>query len=148
MAPNPAVLAGCQPQTGREEPEMDKERYERGLKMRKEVMGEDYVSRVMENAGEFGKEFQEYVTEMAWGGAWGREDGLSKRERSILNLGMLAAMGKSQEFAGHFRGAMRNGLTLKDLNEVLLQISLYCGFPAGVESFRIAKQVLDEQPSS
>ena len=101
---------------------MDKQRYERGLAMRKEVMGEDYVTRVMENAGEFGKEFQEYVTEMAWGGAWGRENGLSKRERSILNLGMLAAMGKSQEFAGHFKGAMRKGLSLEDLNEVLLQI--------------------------
>ena len=128
---------------------MDKERYERGLRMRKEVMGEDYVSRVMENAGEFGKGVPG-IRHRKWRGVepGGREDGLSKRERSILNLGMLAAMGKSQEFAGHFRGAMRNGLTLKDLNEVLLQISLYCGFPAGVESFRIAKQVLDEQSSS
>lgn len=123
---------------------MDKERYERGLKMRKEVMGEDYVSQVMENSGEFGKEFQEYVTEMAWGGAWGRKDGLSKRERSILNLGMLAAMGKSTEFGSHFKGAIQNGLSLKDLNEVLLQISLYCGFPTGVESYRIAKKILDE----
>ena len=125
---------------------MDKERYELGLKKRKEVMGEDYVNRAMENAGDFGREFQEYVTEMAWGGAWGR-DGLSKRERSILNLGMLAAMGKSPEFASHFRGAMRNGLSHDELNEVLLQIALYCGFPTGVESFRIAKQVLDEQQS-
>ena len=123
---------------------MDKERYERGLEMRKAVMGEEYVSRVMDDASEFEKEFQEYVTEMAGGGAWGREGGLSRRERSILNLGMLAAMGKSQEFAGHFRGAMRNGLTLDDLNEVLLQISLYCGFPTGVESYRIARRVLDE----
>ena len=65
----------------------------------------------------------------------------------ILNLGMLAAMGRSQEFAGHFKGAMRNGLSLEDLNEVLLQISLYCGFPTGVDSFRIAKQVLDDQKS-
>ena len=127
---------------------MDKERYERGLKMRKEVMGDDYVNRVMDDAGDFGKEFQEYVTEMAWGGAWGRGNGLSKRERSILNLGMLAAMGKSPEFASHFKGAMRNGLSLEDLNEVLLQISLYCGFPTGVESFRIAKQVLDDQKTS
>lgn len=125
---------------------MDEKRYKRGLAMRKAVMGEEYVSRAMENAGDFGKEFQEYVTEMAWGGAWGREGGLSRRERSILNLGMLAAMGKSEEFAGHFRGAMRNGLTLEDLNEVLLQISLYCGFPTGVESYRIARRVLDEQP--
>ena len=125
---------------------MDEKRYERGLAMRKAVMGEEYVSRAMENAGDFGEEFQKYVTEMAWGGAWGREDGLSRRERSILNLGMLAAMGKSEEFAGHFRGAMRNGLTLEDLNEVLLQISLYCGFPTGVESYRIARRVLDEQP--
>lgn len=125
---------------------MDKERYELGLKMRKEVMGDEHVDRAMKNAGDFGREFQEFVTEMAWGGVWGR-DGLSKRERSILNLGMLAAMGKSPEFAGHFRGAMRNGLSLEELNEVLLQIALYCGFPTGVESFRIANQVLDDQQS-
>jgi 4-carboxymuconolactone decarboxylase len=123
---------------------MDKERFERGLKMRKEVMGEAYVDALMDGADDFNRDFQEYVTEMAWGGAWGR-GGLAKRDRSILNLGMLAALGRSHEFELHFRGALRNGLSLDELKEVLLQISLYCGFPAGVESFRIARKVLAEE---
>ena len=122
---------------------MDKERYERGLAVRKEVLGADYVERALAGADDFNAEFQEMVTEYCWGGSWGRGV-LAKQQRSILNLGMLAALGRSQEFGLHFRGALRNGLSLDELKEVLLQITVYCGAPAGVESFRIARAVIAE----
>lgn len=123
---------------------MDKERYEIGLKMRKEVLGAEYVENSLKNADDFNREFQEMVTEYCWGGTWGRGV-LDKQRRSILNLGMLAALGRMHEFELHFRGAIRNGLSLEELKEVLLQIAVYCGVPAGVEAFRVARKVVDEQ---
>jgi 4-carboxymuconolactone decarboxylase len=123
---------------------MDKQRYEAGLKVRKEVLGAEYVENSLKNADDFNREFQEMVTEYCWGGTWGRGI-LDKQRRSILNLGMLAALGRMHEFELHFRGAIRNGLSLDELKEVLLQIAVYCGVPAGVESFRVARKVVDEQ---
>ncbi len=123
---------------------MDKERFEKGLEMRKQVLGAEYVEKSMKGADNFNREFQELVTEYAWGLCWGN-DALSKKERSILNLGMLAALGRMHEFELHFKGAIRNGLTAEQLKEVLTQIAVYCGIPAGVESFRIGRKVLDEQ---
>lgn len=123
---------------------MDKQRFDRGLKMRKEVLGAEYVEKSLKGADEFNREFQELVTEFAWGQCWG-SDVLSKMERSILNLGMLAASGRMHEFELHFRGAVTNGLTRDQLKDVLIQIAVYCGIPAGVECFRIARRVLDEQ---
>ncbi len=123
---------------------MDKERFEKGLEMRKQVLGAEYVEKSMKGANNFNREFQELVTEYAWGLCWGN-DALSKKERSILNLGMLAALGRMHEFELHFKGAIRNGLTAEQLKEVLTQIAVYCGIPAGVESFRIGRKVLDEQ---
>ena len=123
---------------------MDKQRYEAGLKMRKEVLGAEYVENSLKNADDFNREFQEMVTEYCWGGTWGRGV-LDKQRRSILNLGMLAALGRMHEFELHFRGAIRNGLSLDELKEVLLQIAVYCGVPAGVEAFRVARKVVDEQ---
>ena len=122
---------------------MDKQVYEAGLAMRKQVLGEDYVERSLKSADDFNREFQDMVTEYCWGATWGRGV-IEKRERSILNLGMLAALGRSHEFGLHFRGAIRNGLSLEELKEVLLQIAVYCGIPAGVESFRIARTVIAE----
>jgi len=122
---------------------MDKQVFEAGLAVRKEVLGEDYVKRSLESADDFNREFQEMVTEYCWGATWGRGV-LEKRQRSILNLGMLAALGRSHEFGLHFRGALRNGLSLDELKEVLLQIAVYCGIPAGVESFRVARSVIAE----
>jgi 4-carboxymuconolactone decarboxylase len=122
---------------------MDKERYEKGLAARTEVLGAEFVERSLKGADDFNAEFQEMVTEYCWGGTWGRGL-LEKRDRSILNLGMLAALGRSHEFGLHFRGAIRNGLSLDELKEVLLQITVYCGAPAGVESFRIARTVIAE----
>lgn len=120
-----------------------KERYELGLKIRKEVLGEAHVQRSMANADDFSKPFQEIVTEYGWGGSWGRGV-LAKRERSILNLGMLGAMGRHNEFKVHVKGALNNGVTPEELREVLIQIAVYCGLPAGLEVFRLAREVMDE----
>ncbi len=123
---------------------MDKNRFDKGLEMRKQVLGAEYVEKAMRGANDFNREFQELVTEYCWGVCWG-SDVLSKKERSILNLGMLAALGRMHEFELHFKGAVRNGLTAEQLKEVLTQIAVYCGIPAGVETFRIGRKVLEEQ---
>jgi 4-carboxymuconolactone decarboxylase len=122
------------------ENDMDKELMEAGLKVRREVLGDEYVDRSMKNADEFSKPFQEVVSEYCWGLAW-TDETLSRRERSILNLGMIAALGKPHEFELHLRGAMRNGLTKEELRAVMIHIAVYCGIPVGVDCFRIAKQV-------
>jgi 4-carboxymuconolactone decarboxylase len=115
-----------------------------GLKVRREVLGDAYVDRSMKNADEFNKSFQEVVSEYCWGLCWSDET-LTRRERSILNLGMIAALGKMQEFELHFRGALRNGLTRDELRAVLMQIAVYCGIPVGVDCFRAAKKVISEE---
>ena len=122
---------------------MPSEQIERGLEIRKEVLGEEYVDRAMANVDDFNRDFQTLLNEYCWGGVWARE-GLSRRQRSLNNLCMLAALGRSEEFALHFRGAVRNGCTREELRETLLQIAVYCGMPAAVESFRIARRILAE----
>ena len=122
---------------------MDKQLMEAGLKARREVLGDEYVDRAMKNADEFNKPFQEIVSEYCWGLCW-TDETLSRRERSILNLGMIAALGKMHEFELHLRGAIRNGLTKEELRSVLIQIAVYCGIPVGVDCFRVAKQVIGE----
>ncbi|MGE5525269.1 MAG: carboxymuconolactone decarboxylase family protein [Rhodospirillaceae bacterium] len=123
---------------------MDKKLLENGLKVRREVLGDDYVDRSMKNADAFNKPFQEIVSEYCWGLCW-TDETLTRRERSILNLGMIAALGKMHEFELHFRGALRNGLTPEELRAVLIQIAVYCGIPVGVDCFRTAKKVLAEE---
>jgi 4-carboxymuconolactone decarboxylase len=123
---------------------MDKERYEKGLAARRAVLGTEYVDRALKNVGDFDRQFQNLVTEAAWGECWG-DPTLERKERSILNLGMLAALGRMHEFELHFRGALKNGLTQEQLRAVLIQIAVYCGIPAGVECFRVAKKVLEEK---
>jgi len=122
---------------------MDKKLMDAGLKVRREVLGDEYVDRSMKNADEFNKPFQEIVSEYCWGVAW-TDETLSRRERSILNLGMTAATGRMQEFELHFRGAKRNGLTDDELRAVLIQIAIYCGIPVGVDCFRSARKVFAE----
>ncbi len=122
---------------------MDKALYETGLAIRKQVLGDEYVDRAIENATDFNRHFQEVVTEYCWGGVWGSPT-LSHKQRSMLNLGMLAALNRQQEFELHFRGAIKNGCSLEELRDVLEQITIYCGVPAGVEAFRIARRVLDD----
>ncbi|MEK7876741.1 MAG: carboxymuconolactone decarboxylase family protein [Pseudomonadota bacterium] len=122
---------------------MDKKLMEAGLSARREVLGDEYVDRAMKNADAFNKPFQEIVSEYCWGLCW-TDETLTRRERSILNLGMIAALGKMHEFELHLRGAIRNGLTPEELRAVLIQIAVYCGIPVGVDCFRTAKQVLGE----
>lgn len=123
---------------------MSRERFEAGLAARREVLGEEYVDRALAGADSFNREFQELTTEFCWGGTWARGV-LERKTRSMLNLGMLSALNRPHEFKLHFRGALTNGCTLDELKEVLLQITVYCGIPAGVEAFRLAREVLDEQ---
>ena len=123
---------------------MASELYDKGMKIRREVMGDDYVDRALASVDDFNREFQQMVTEHAWGAIWSRP-GLSKKQRSLINLSMLAALNRPEEFELHFRGALKNGCTLDELKETLLQIAVYCGMPAGVSAFRIARKVLDER---
>ena len=122
---------------------MDQQLHDQGLKNRKEVLGTEHVEQTLSQADDFNAELQEVLNEYCWGKIWSGK-GLERRQRSILNLGMLAALGRSHEFKLHFRGALNNGVTLSELKDVLLQITGYCGFPAGVESFRLAREVLNE----
>jgi 4-carboxymuconolactone decarboxylase len=123
---------------------MSTERFEAGLAIRREVLGAEYVERALAGADSFNRDFQELATEFCWGGTWARGV-LDRKTRSILNLGMLSALNRPEEFKLHFRGALTNGCTLDELREVLLQIAVYCGIPAGVEGFRLAREVLREQ---
>ena len=123
---------------------MSRERFEAGLAVRREVLGAEYVDRALAGADSFNREFQELATEFCWGGTWARGV-LERKTRSMLNLCMLSALNRPHEFKLHFRGALTNGCTLDELKEVLLQITVYCGIPAGVEAFRLAREVLDEQ---
>ncbi len=122
---------------------MDTERFESGLAARKSVLGEDYVNKALEGADDFNRDFQELITEYCWGTCWG-DDTLDKRQRSLLNLGMIAALNRMHEWELHFRGAIANGLTRDELKAILTQIAVYCGIPTGVECFRIARKVLAE----
>ncbi len=122
---------------------MDTERFESGLAARKSVLGDDYVNRALEGADDFNRDFQELITEYCWGTCWG-DDTLDKRQRSLLNLGMIAALNRMHEWELHFRGAIVNGLTRDELKAILTQIAVYCGIPTGVECFRIARKVLAE----
>ena len=117
------------------------EKFERGLKTRRAVVGDAYVDRGLAVADDFTWPMQVLVTENCWEDIWNRP-GFDRRSRSILNLGMIACLGKMHEFEAHFRGAMRNGLTPKELAAILTQIAVYCGFPVAVDCFRVAKQIL------
>lgn len=122
---------------------MDKSRYDAGLAVRRDVLGEEYVDRAIESADTFARPFQDLVTEYCWGVCWA-DDTLDRRQRSLLNLGMLAALGRMPEFELHVRAALKNGLGKDELRAALIQIAVYCGIPAGVEVFRIANRVLRE----
>jgi 4-carboxymuconolactone decarboxylase len=116
---------------------------ERGLAIRREVLGEKYVDVAMNNATDFNRPLQELLNEFCWGAGWGRE-GLTRKERSMINLAMLTALGRTHEVETHVRGALNNGLTQQQIAEVLLQTAIYCGVPAAVDSFRAASKVIAE----
>ena len=122
---------------------MDKARFEKGLAVRSDVLGADYVKNTMENASEFSRDFQELLTEYCWGAAWG-DDTLDRKTRSMLNVTMIAALNRMHEWELHFRGAMVNGVSRDELKAILNQIAIYCGVPVAVECHRIAKKVFAE----
>ena len=118
-------------------------RLERGLKLRRRSLGDGYVDNALAAATDFTRPIQEYVTETCWGDIWSRP-GLDLRTRSLVNLGMLTALNRMTEFGVHVRGAVRNGCTESEIQEVLLQTAAYCGAPAAIEAFRVAEKVLHE----
>lgn len=120
-----------------------KELAEIGLKNRREVLGDFYVDKALNNITDFNRPLQELLNEYCWGACWGRE-GLTRKERSMVVLGILTALGKSEEVATHVRGALNNGLTQEQIAEVFLQAAIYCGVPAAVDSFRSANPVISE----
>jgi 4-carboxymuconolactone decarboxylase len=122
---------------------MDKETYETGLKIRSEVLGKEYVEISMKSADDFNKPFQEFVTEYCWGAGWGRP-GLSRKERSMLNLAMISILNRPHELKLHIRGALTNGLTKDQIREIFMQVAIYAGVPAGVDAFRQAREVFAE----
>jgi 4-carboxymuconolactone decarboxylase len=120
---------------------VDRQRFEEGLEVRKEVLGADHVERSLAKVTDFSRPVQELVTEYCWGEVWAR-DGLPRKTRSLLNLVMLTAMNRMHELAVHVRGAVRNGCTEAEIQEALLQTAIYCGVPAALESFRVAEKAL------
>jgi 4-carboxymuconolactone decarboxylase len=122
---------------------MDKATFERGLEIRKSVLGEEYVENSLKNADDFSRPMQELSTEYCWGWCWGRE-GLSRKTRSIVNLAMISALNRPHELKLHVKGALRNGVTRDEIREILLQVAIYCGIPAGMDAFRIAREAFAE----
>jgi 4-carboxymuconolactone decarboxylase len=120
-----------------------KETYEDGLAIRREVLGTEHVNRSLEQSSEFARPIQELVTEYCWGTVWSRE-GLDKKTRSMINIAMLTAMNRSHELSVHIKGALHNGVTESEIQEILLQCAIYVGVPAALESFRITENAINE----
>jgi len=121
---------------------MSDQQFDNGLAMRKQVMGEDFVARAFEGVTDFTAPIQQHITRNAWGDVWQR-DGLDLKTRSLVTVGMLTALGKQHELKGHVRGALNNGATVKEIQEVLLHAAIYCGVPSSVEAFRTASEVVN-----
>lgn len=124
-------------------PEFQGEQFQMGLKVRREVLGEDYVNKSVDAATHVTAPLQKLVTEYCWGEVWTRP-GLDRRARSILNLGMLAALNRENELALHMRGAINNGVTREEIIEIVLQIAIYCGVPASLEAQKAATKLFAE----
>lgn len=118
------------------------DKFKRGLQVRREVLGDEYVRKALDSATDYNWPMQEFVTEYCWDEIWNRP-GLSRKDRSLLNLGMISALGRTNELKAHVRGAINNGWTKNELREVFLQVAVYCGVPAGIDSFRVAQDVID-----
>jgi len=119
-------------------------RHDDGMEVRREVLGDEHVDRAVAGTTDFTRDFQELITEYAWGTIWTRP-GLDRRSRSLITLTALVARGHHDELAMHVRAALRNGLTVEEIKETLLQTAIYCGVPDANTAFRIAQRVLDEE---
>ena len=122
---------------------MDQKMHDKGLAVRKAVMGEAYVSNALKNVDDFNKPFQELLNEYCWGSVWGREE-LPRKTRSMLNIAMISILNRPHELRAHLRGALTNGVTRDEIREILMQVAIYGGMPAGVDSFRIAREFFAE----
>lgn len=122
-------------------------KYEKGLSIRREVLGDAYVDQAIKAATDFTKPLQDLVTENCWGELWTRE-AISKKTRSLVTIATLAALKAPEEIKLHVRGALRNGCTVAEIQEVLLQVTVYCGVPAGIDAFRAAKEVIEDWEAS
>lgn len=122
---------------------MSKDVFDKGFEIRKSVLGADFVEKSFAGADDFNRPLQELVTEYCWGAVWGR-DTLDKKTRSMLNLAMLASLNRPHELKMHVKGALRNGVTKDEIREVLLQVVIYAGVPAGVDAFRNAREAMQE----
>ncbi|HET7742379.1 MAG TPA: carboxymuconolactone decarboxylase family protein [Mycobacterium sp.] len=122
---------------------MDQKTYDKGREIRTAVLGEAHVAKATANADEFSKPLQDLLTEYCWGAVWGR-DGLELKTRSMLNLAMIAVLNRPHELRTHIRGALNNGVTREEIREVFLQVGVYAGAPAAVDSFRLAREVFAE----
>ena len=122
---------------------MDKKTHDKGLEIRKAVLGEAYVDNALKNVDEFNKPFQELLNEYCWGTVWGREE-LPRKTRSMLNIAMISILNRPHELRAHLKGALTNGVTRDEIREILMQVAIYGGMPAAVDSFRIAREVFAE----
>lgn len=122
---------------------MQDERFERGMKNRRAVLGDAHVDRAVAATSDFNRDYQELITSYCWGGIWDRP-GLDRRTRSLLTLAMMVALGHEEEFKLHVRASLNTGCSIDDIKEVLLQSAIYCGVPAANSAFRMAQQVYDE----
>lgn len=122
---------------------MTNEVFERGLAIRKEVLGAEFVEKAFASADDFNRPMQELVTEYCWGAVWGREE-LPRKTRSMLNLAMISTLNRPHELKMHVKGAIRNGVSREEIREVFLQVAIYAGVPAAVDSFRIAREAFAE----
>lgn len=122
---------------------LNQDLFDKGLAMRRAVLGTEYVDASLNNATDFNIDMQELVTQYCWGDVWNRP-GLERKQRSFLNLAMLAALNRPHELKLHVRGAINNGLTKDEIKEVFLQVAIYCGVPAAIDSFRVASEVFKE----
>jgi 4-carboxymuconolactone decarboxylase len=122
---------------------VEKATFDKGLSIRRAVLGAEYVDNALATADDFNRPLQELVTQYCWGEIWGRP-GLDRKTRSLLNLAMLSALNRPHEIRMHIRGALKNGVTKEEIKEVFLQVAIYCGVPAAVDSFRTAREVFKE----
>lgn len=122
---------------------MDKKMHDKGLEVRKAVLGEAYVNDALKSVDDFNRPFQEMLNEYCWGTVWGREE-LPRKSRSMLNIAMIAILNRQHEFRAHLKGALTNGVSRDEIREILMQVAIYGGMPAAVDSFRIAREVFAE----
>ena len=122
---------------------MSSEMFEKGIQKRRKVLGDEYVDKALASADEFGADLQKLITEYAWGEVWNKES-ITDKERSLINLGMIAALNRPHELKLHIKGALNNGISKEQIKDVFLQVTVYCGAPAGIDSMRLAREVFEE----